>query len=128
MYAAESMERMEYRRNRRAAVRRQQRARQRMMVFFCLTIVIMFVIGVGFGTILTRAEEKEHVQMHRYYANIEIESGDTLWEIAEEYMDDTYYANRTDYMNEIMTVNGMVSDQLISGQKLIIPYYSVDLR
>ena len=123
MYAAESMERMEYRRNRRAAVRRQQRARQRMMIFFCLTIVIMFIIGVGFGTILTRAEEPSHENAVRYYANIEIASGDTLWEIADEYMDTAYYASRTDYMNEIMTVNGMVSDQLISGQKLIVPYY-----
>lgn len=88
----------------------------------------MFVIGVGFGTILTRAEEPAHENIYRYYENIEIQSGDTLWEIAEDYMDTAYYTSLTEYMNEIMTVNGMVSDRLVSGQKLIIPYYSEELR
>ena len=55
-----------------------------------------------------------------------VKAGDTLWAIADEYMDTTYYANRTDYMNEIMSLNGMVSDSLISGQMLIVPYYSVN--
>lgn len=128
MYAAESMERMEYRRNRRAAVRKQQKARQKMFMIFCLTIIIMFVIGMGFGTLLTRAEEPNRAPAYKYYANIEIKSGDTLWEIADEYMDTVYYADRTEYMDEIMVLNGMVSDHLVIGQKLIVPYYSTIVK
>lgn len=128
MYAAESMERMEYRRNRRAAVRKQQKARQKMFMIFCLTIIIMFVIGMGFGTLLTRAEEPNRSPAYKYYANIEIKSGDTLWEIADEYMDTVYYADRTEYMDEIMVLNGMVSDHLVIGQKLIVPYYSTIVK
>lgn len=128
MYAAESMERMEYRRIRRAAVRKQQKARRRMLIIFCLTIIVMFGIGVGFGTLLTRAEEPTHEPAYKYYANIEIQRGDTLWSIADEYMDSVHYIDRKEYLDELMTLNHMSDDHLISGQKILVPYYSADLK
>lgn len=124
MYAAEMMERNEVRRNRRARALRQHKARQKMFFLFLLTLLMMFGIGVGFGTLLTRAEEPERNSAYKYYTNIEIQSGDTLWEIADSYMDSTHYMSRTDYMNEVMSINHMVTDQLVAGQKIIVPYYS----
>lgn len=128
MYVAENMERMEYRRIRRAAVRKQQAARKRLFLIFCLTIIVMFGIGVGFGTLLTRAEEPAQEPSYKYYANIEIQRGDTLWGIAEEYMDSVHYADKMEYMDELMTLNHMSDDHLISGQKILVPYYSSDLK
>lgn len=128
MYAAESMERMEYRRIRRAAVRKQQKARRKMLIIFCLTIIVMFGIGVGFGTLLTRAEEPIQEPAYKYYANIEIQRGDTLWSIADEYMDSVHYTDKMEYMDELMALNHMSDDHLISGQKILVPYYSYDLR
>ena len=128
MYAAETMERMEYRRNRRAAVRKQQKARQKLFFIFCLTILVMFGIGVGFGTLLTRAEEPTDNSAYKYFANVEIQSGDTLWEIADAYMDSANYSSREEYLNEIMTINHMMDDKLITGQKIIVPYYSSESK
>lgn len=128
MYAAENMERMEYRRIRRAAVRKQQKARRRMLIIFCLTIIVMFGIGVGCGTLLTRAEEPNHEPAYKYYANIEIQRGDTLWSIADEYMDSVHYIDKKEYLDELMTLNHMSDDHLISGQKILVPYYSADLK
>jgi len=124
MYAAETMAREEFRRSRRAKVLKQQKMRRKMILLFFLTLVMMFGIGVGFGTLLTRAEEPKKEPSYKYYANIEIQSGDTLWEIADTYMDSEHYMERKDYINEVMSINHMVSDHLVSGQKLIVPYYS----
>lgn len=126
MYAAEIAERNEIRRNRRAKALKQQKTRRKMFFIFLLTLLMMFGIGVGFGTLLTRAEEPEKEPAYKYYTNIEIQSGDTLWEIADSYMDSAHYMSRTDYINEVMSINHMVTDRLIAGQKMIVPYYSAE--
>lgn len=128
MYAAELAARNEIRRSRRAKAQRQQRARRKMFFLFLLTLLMMFGIGVGFGTLLTKAEEPEKDPAYKYYTNIEIQRGDTLWEIADSYMDSEHYMSRTDYINEIMSINHMVTDRLVAGQKMIVPYYSSEQK
>lgn len=128
MYAAKAMEREEFRRSRRARVLKQQKMRRKMILLFFLTLIMMFGIGVGFGTLLTRAEEPQKAPSYKYYANIEIQSGDTLWEIADSYMDSSHYMNRKEYINEVMSINNMVTDHLVSGQKIIVPYYSAEQK
>lgn len=127
MYAAEMLERQTVRRIRRAKVLRAQKSRK-MFLIFVLTSVLIFGIGVGFGSLLTRAKETEHAPVYKYYTNIEVQRGDTLWKIADSYMDPTHYMSRTDYINEVMSLNHMVTDSLISGQKIIIPYYSEEVK
>lgn len=124
MYEAEMITRDEIRRSRRAKALKEQKARRKLFFVFCLTIIVMFGIGVGFGTLLTRAEESEGDPVYKYYSNIEIQRGDTLWDIADTYMDSRFYKSRTDYIAEVMSINHMVSDRLVAGQKMIVPYYS----
>lgn len=126
MYAAEMVTRNEIRRNRRAKVLKQQKERRKMLLIFLLTLLMMFGIGVCFGTLLTRAEEPAKEPAYKYYTNIEIQSGDTLWEIADSYMDSVHYTSRSDYINEVMSINHMVTDHLVAGQKMIVPYYSAE--
>ncbi|MBS6395662.1 MAG: LysM peptidoglycan-binding domain-containing protein [Clostridiales bacterium] len=128
MYTADMMARTEIRRVRRAKALRQQKARRKLFLIFFLTIVVMFGIGVGFGTLLTRAEEPEKEPAYKYYTDIEIQKGDTLWDVAEAYMDSSYYMEKSDYINEVMSINRMVTDQLTTGQKLIVPYYSTQVK
>lgn len=128
MYAAETMAREEYRRSRRARVLRQQKARRKMVFTFFLTLVVIFGIGTFFGTLLTRAKEPKGGPSYKYYTNVEIQSGDTLWSLADTYMDTEHYESRTDYMNEVMNINHMVTDCLVAGEKLIVPYYSPDQK
>lgn len=128
MYAAEMEARNEIRRSRRAKILKQQKTQRKLLLIFFLTLLMMFGIGVGFGTLLTRAEEPEKEPAYKYYANIEIQSGDTLWAIADSYMDSAHYMSRTDYINEVMSINHMVTDRLVAGQKMIVPYYSSEKK
>lgn len=128
MYAAETMTREEFRRARREQLLKEQRTRRRRAAVFCLTLVIMFGVGVCFGSILARAEEPAQEEVYKYYANIRLESGDTLWEIAGQYMDDVHYAGRKEYISEVMRINHLVNGHLVAGQKIIVPYYSMEIK
>ena len=128
MYAAETLSREEFRRIRRKEAVRRQKARRVFFIILALTLIAVFGIGFGFGTLMTRAEEPGHPQAYKYYTNIKIESGDTLWDIAGEYMDREYYETRSDYIDEVIAINGLTSDKLISGKSLIVPYYSEEYK
>lgn len=128
MYAAESMEREEFRKVRRERIRRRQRARRRMCVCMAVTVLVVFAIGVFFGSLMTDAKGGSEENSYKYYSSVSIASGDSLWSLADTYMDNTHYMTRKDYINEVMEINHMVSDRLVSGQKIILPYYSTELR
>lgn len=99
-----------------------------MLILLAATLILIFVIGVGFGTLLTRAQEPTSEGNYKYYTSIEIEKDDTLWSIADEYMDAAHYASRGDYISEVMSLNHMGDSSIVSGQKLIVPYYSSELK
>lgn len=124
MYAAETMTREEFRKARREQVLQEQRTHRKKVLLFFLTLIVMFGVGVGFGTLLAKAEEPETDSMYKYYTSIKVEPGDTLWDLAELYMDDKHYDTRMDYIYEVININHMMTDRLTAGKKLIIPYYS----
>ena len=54
--------------------------------------------------------------------------GDTLWDLAEDYMGDQY-ESRAVYVAEVRQINGIAdSDSIVSGQYLIMPYYSAEYK
>jgi uncharacterized membrane protein YgaE (UPF0421/DUF939 family) len=128
MYAEQINSREEVRRMHRSEVIRQQKQRRKMVFLIALTLFLMFSIGFGFGSLLSKAQETKQTESYKYYTNVEIQKGDTLWEIADTYMDTAHYRSRNDYMNEIMNINHMTSDRLITGQKIIVPYYSEEWK
>lgn len=128
MGAENKMNREEaHRKNRECAAKRQQESRRRICIF-SLTMLLIFGLGVGFGTLLAKAQTQPEDTFYKYYANIEIERGDTLWDLADTYMDRAHYETRNDYIAEVMSINGMATDCLIAGQKMIVPYYSAELK
>ena len=59
----------------------------------------------------------------KYYKTITIEKGDTLWSIANEYMSGQYRSTK-DYVKELRSMNGLHSDQITSGEKLVVAYFA----
>ena len=51
---------------------------------------------------------------------------DTLWSIAEEYMDEEHYDSITDYLEEVKRMNSLTNDTIHYGEYLIIPYFDND--
>lgn len=89
-----------------------------------LFAVIFSVFGIG--CILTNTEKcVAGANESKYFTNITIEEGDTLWEVASEHMDEDHYNSVYEYMNELKSVNNMTSDDIYAGQNLVITYYAV---
>lgn len=88
----------------------------RFTVFMTVFIfVAVFAIGtmMGFNTVSSSSRD--------IYNQVQIEAGDTLWEIAAEYGPEHTDVRKT--IREICDLNGITADDLHAGQRIIIPVY-----
>ena len=98
----------------------------RRMLFVAITVVsILLGIVIGNNVISTSSSSAttEHTR-ELYYTSVEIEAGDTLWTIAEEYMS-AEYDDINEYIKEIKKINGIYNDTIHAGNYLMVPYYEV---
>lgn len=90
-------------------------------------VLLVMVCSFGFGSFFSSAHnslENEPVDI-KYYKSIQIESGDSVWSIAEEYMG-SEYDSIYDYMDELVSINNMDASELDSlheGDYLMVAYY-----
>ena len=114
-------ERAQQRKYKRERSRRTRQIIERVL----LTICIIALFAIGSTAILTKATTTEEAKSvyYKYYTQIEIQEGDSLWEIAGKYMEHGPYESRRDYMNEVVELNQLSSTTIIKGQHLVIPYY-----
>ena len=91
---------------------------------FCLTVTL----AVVFGSFLSRAKAKEpKTAYYKYYTSVEIQPGDTLWTLADCYLEN--YESKELYINEVIELNSLAGNgRIISGQNLILPYYSQEYK
>lgn len=114
-------ERAQKRKYQRERIRRTRQIIERVL----LTVCLIALLAIGSSVILTKATTTEEAKnvYYKYYTQIEIQSGDSLWEIAGKYMVNGPYESRRDYMNEIVELNQLSGTKIIKGQHLIVPYY-----
>lgn len=73
---------------------------------------------------ITSADETgEAVKLTKYYKTITIETGDSLWSIADQYRSGEYRTTK-DYVEELRLMNGLHSDRIQAGQKLVVAYFA----
>ena len=88
-------------------------------------IILMFIVvisgAVVIGTVISNANEAQD-NSFKYFKSIEVDAGDTLWSIADEYMD-SHYDSKNEYIKEVMKINSLTSDQIAVGQFIVVPYY-----
>ena len=103
--------------------------RKKFAAVLIFTICLAGALAITFGSFLSKAETKESdVTYYKYYTNIEIQPGDTLWTLAENYMDENFESKEA-YMAEVREINSLNDDsKIIAGQYLIMPYYSTEYK
>lgn len=114
-------ERVLLRKQRRNRIKRTKQIIERVL----LTICLIALFAIGSSAILTKATTTEEAKnvYYKYYTQIEIENGDSLWEIAGRYMEHGPYETRHDYMNEVVKLNQLSNTTIVKGQHLVVPYY-----
>ena len=96
---------------------------------FILVLITMICLTMFSGGILAYAKEREstHTTYYKYYTTIRVESGDTLWDIADRYLSEQTGSHQ-DYIREVMKMNGMKSTEIRTGDSLTVFYYSSELK
>ena len=83
-----------------------------MILFFIILFINYFM------TLFAHADTKTAYQ----YKSIQIECGDTLNRIADQYMTDGF-DTRDDFLYEVCRLNRLSDDRIHAGAYLIVPYY-----
>lgn len=107
---------------RRVLTLRRERRRKVMMLSLAMlaTVSMIVVCTLSYQSIRSSANNG-----FKYYTGVTVEAGDTLWDLADEYVDYDYYKNKNSYIAEVRHINHLdESCSIAAGQILILPYYS----
>lgn len=98
-------------RKRRRIIRKSRKARRNFLVI--LTIVLV----AGLGTIAMGGQNQKDGEV--YYESVLIQSGDSLWSIAEDYKGE---GEKTEHMvDKILKLNDMKTTKIRSGDHIFVP-------
>jgi hypothetical protein len=86
-----------------------------------VVIAVILITGICL-TGFSRAKNNQNTH-EKYFTNITIQSGDTLWTIAQENMTEEY-DSIDDYIAEVKDMNHLYSDSITEGHHLVLPHYT----
>lgn len=102
------------------------RLHRNMILVLLTTVFILLCVLIG-SSIADTGQSAAKNDSYKYYTSIEIEKGDTLWTIAEEYITSEYVSIQ-EYVEDIKEVNNLGDDEIHFGQHLMVPYFSEEVR
>lgn len=116
------------RRERRILNNRIRRQQELKKSFLLLCMTMCLIIAFSFTLSVFRSDAKGDPEVsYKYYRSIAVSSEDTLWSIAQEYMEPGYYDSVDDYIREVKSINSLSNDSIRYGDYLVIPYYDSSL-
>ncbi|MBU3876757.1 LysM peptidoglycan-binding domain-containing protein [Faecalicatena sp. AGMB00832] len=96
---------------------------KRLLILCIITVFLVFGACALFGNILSSAHagNTESPARFKYYTSIEIQPGDTLWDIAKVYITEDY-ESVSEYVQALKEINSLDTDNIEAGQNLIVAY------
>jgi hypothetical protein len=82
---------------------------------FITVIVLLFSFVINLSDV-----QGDMNPPNKSYESILIYTNDSLWEIADEYMNEDYY-NYDSYISEVISINNIQGTTIYAGEELIIP-------
>ncbi|MCR5254391.1 MAG: LysM peptidoglycan-binding domain-containing protein [Acetatifactor sp.] len=108
-------------------LRRKKIVRRRMIVFALAVSMILVTLISAFSFKSSAESSIDHE--YKYYTSVTVKYGDTLYDISDRYIDYDHYASKAEYIREVASINGLNSKcDIISGQMIIVPYYSAEYK
>lgn len=103
-----------------------RRKEYRFMVMKCLIVLFsVFCLTFSLTSLIGKAGDDENKLKFKYYTKIEVEQGDSLWKLADQYMDRSEYTSKQNFIYEVCSINHLNENgDIIRGQTLIVPYFS----
>lgn len=92
-------------------------------LFVVLGIVVcLFIAFIIFSN---KADAEDSREIYTYYTSYEIQPGDTLWTIADQFMGPDF-TDKTTFIDNIKRLNHMSTDSITAGNHLVIEYSSYE--
>ncbi len=88
------------------------------VVFATLCIAVFFLF---YAATVSADENLSEIQ----YKIIEVQEGDTMWEIARENMHPGFHDEK-EYIDEVLRCNQMSTTQITTGHYIMVPYYTYE--
>lgn len=104
-------------------MKNKQKIRRR-IVFIFLSLFLALLFSLSMSNLKIQANEKVDEIGYKYFTVYEIEMGDTLWNLAEKYIDERYYESLNQYIEEVKEINHLKNDNIVRGDTIVLPYYS----
>ena len=89
--------------------------------FILLAICVCCSIIITLALCSNRAAAENSHNVETYYTSYEIQTGDTLWTIADQFMTPES-GDRDDFINNVKRLNHIGSDNITAGNYLVIEY------
>ena len=98
------------------------------LIFFVAAMIIALILSIIAGRKLVSAHDdrKNEPVNFTYYKCIEVQEGDTLWDIASAYADEDTSVKA--YVKELKEINHLDSDSIQEGSYLTVAYTDQDFR
>lgn len=108
--------------SKRSTIKRRREVYIRKVICSTVLLALFAVVLTGYG--FKKVEAKDNgLTVEKYYKSIQIEAGDTLWDIANEYRGNQEIKS---YIKEVKKMNNLKSDQINDMSYLTIMYYEQD--
>lgn len=106
-------------------IRRQREIKKNFLILI-MTICLIVTGALSLNGFRSNAKDDSTKVSYKYYKSIAVANNDTLWSIAQEYMDSEHYESIYDYIDEVKSMNALTDETIHYGEYLIIPYYTSD--
>ena len=87
--------------------------------------LLLFTVIFGALLFTNKATAKSSRPIYTYYTSYEIQTGDSLWTIADQFMGPDY-TDKQDFINNIKRINHLGDDNITEGKFLVIEYSSYE--
>lgn len=85
-------------------------------------LCMVMICTVSYDSIKSKANSS-----FKYYTSVTVGAGESLWELADDFIDYDYYKNKNAYISEVQRINHLEDEgSITAGQVLILPYYSTE--
>ena len=102
---------------------RRQREMKKNLLILIMTVCLVVTCSISLNAFRSNAKDDSTETTYKYYKSVIVSNNDTLWTIAEKYMDDEHYDSINDYIQEVKSMNTLEDDVIHYGEYLVIPYY-----